>query len=247
MRTLKAILVKEAGFIEAWIKLLSYCIKNESQVIFGDKDNPKRIRGEICSRVILEGKAVEQIINGVSYLSKYKKVFPFGPQFIQHYVDEYSLEYIEKQASLPLGDKQKFTYTYYDRFRRYPTLKGLFDQVEALKNNVGQQIKSGIFSNRHQMITWIPEIDTFSAEPPCLQRVWISLIDKNCIEVHLEWRSRDLYGAWHVNLVAIINMINRDIAIPNNCKIVRVIDSCNSLHIYNGDFEQAKTAVALFN
>ena len=96
------------------------------------------------------------------------------------------------------------------------------------------------------MITWIPEIDTFSPEPPCLQRVWISLIENNFIEVHLDWRSRDLYGAWHVNLVAIINMISRDIAKPNNCEIVRIIDSCDSLHIYNGDFDQAKLSVESF-
>lgn len=245
-RNLKTVFIKEGDFMRAWIKLLEHCIKNESLISFGDKDDPKKMRAEICSRVVLEETAVEQIIDGVNYLSKYRKQFPFGPQYVQHYVEEYSLEYIEKQAMLEEGDKGKFTYTYYDRFRRYPTSNGMLDQVEALKNNVAQQIKNGVFSNRHQMITWIPEVDTFSAEPPCLQRVWVTLIEKGSIEVHLDWRSRDLYGAWHVNLVAIINMIDRDIAKPNNCKIVRVMDSCNSLHIYNGDFDQAKSSVESF-
>ena len=231
--------------MKAWINLLKYCIGNESSIIFGDKNDPKRIRGEICSRVVLEENAVKQIIDGVNYLPR-QKMFPFGGKFIQHYVDEYSLKYIEEQAILKNGDKKKFVYTYYDRFRRYPTSNGIIDQVEALKNNLGQQIKNGIFSNRHQMTTWIPEKDVFSAEPPCLQRIWVTLIENNSIEVHLDWRSRDLYGAWHVNLVAIINMIDRDIAKPNNCKIIRVIDSCDSLHIYNGDFDQARTAVDFF-
>ena len=232
--------------MRAWIKLLEHCIKNKNLIPFGSKDDPKAIRGEICSRVILEQSAVKQVLDGVNYLPKYGKQFPFGTKFIEYYIDEYSVQYIEEQEALEEGSKKKFTYTYYDRFKRYPTSKGILDQVEALRENVGKQIESNFFSNRHQMITWIPEIDTFSASPPCLQRVWISLIENNFIEVHLDWRSRDLYGAWHVNLVAIINMINRDIAKPNNCKIIRIIDSCDSLHIYNGDFDQAKASVESF-
>jgi thymidylate synthase len=109
---------------------------------------------------------------------------------------------------------------------------------------VGRQVKSGIFSNRHQAITWIPEIDIMSPEPPCLQRIWVSLIDIKAIEIHLDWRSRDLHDAWLVNLIAIINMLHRDIAKPNNCEIVRVVDSCDSLHIYAGQIDKAKTLLA---
>jgi len=89
------------------------------------------------------------------------------------------------------------------------------------------------------MTTWIPSIDAFSESPPCLQRIWMTLIDESSIEIHLDWRSRDLFGAWHVNLIALINMINRDIAMPLNCKIARIIDSCDSLHIYNGNWQEA--------
>jgi thymidylate synthase len=245
-RNLKIVLIKEVDFMRAWIKLLEHCIRNENLIPFGSKDDPKAIRGEICSRVVLEQSAVKQVLDGINYLPKYGKLFPFGARFIEHYVNEYTLRYIEEQAMLGKEDKRKFTYTYYDRFKRYPTSNGIIDQVDALRENLKKQIENNIFSNRHQMITWIPEIDTFSPEPPCLQRVWISLIENNSIEVHLDWRSRDLYGAWHVNLVAIINMINRDIAKPNNCEIVRIIDSCDSLHIYNGDFDQAKLSVASF-
>lgn len=93
------------------------------------------------------------------------------------------------------------------------------------------------------MVTWIAEKDIKSESPLCLQIVWMHYLGNNQIEVHLHWRSRDLYGAWLYNLVAIINMIQRDIAEPNNCKITKVVDIVDSNHIYAGDFTQARRAV----
>jgi hypothetical protein len=58
--------------------------------------------------------------------------------------------------------------------------------------------------------------------PHACKGIWITLIDKPLIEIHLDWRSRDLFGAWHVNLIALINMISRDIDEPLNCKIVKM-------------------------
>ena len=55
------------------------------------------------------------------------------------------------------------------------------------------------------------------------------------VDVHLTWRSRDLYTAWRANIVAIIDMLNRAVIRPNNCRIVRLIDYANSLHIYEDD------------
>lgn len=244
-RKLKIYTLQSSDFQSAWAKLLQQCLKNESPIRFGDENEPKALRGEICSKVALEGKAVEQILNGVQELGNDSR-FHFGPGYIQKYVDEYTMDYIDWQRSLPDGHNQKFVYTYYERFRYYPAGTETFDQVEALKQNLQKQIEYEIFSNRHQMTTWIPSIDAFSESPPCLQRIWISLIDKPLIEIHLDWRSRDLFGAWHVNLIALINMINRDIATPLNCKIARIVDSCDSLHIYNGNWQEAQEAVKTF-
>ncbi|MCK9521359.1 MAG: hypothetical protein M0R74_20395, partial [Dehalococcoidia bacterium] len=51
-------------------------------------------------------------------------------------------------------------------------------------------------------------------------------------------RSRDVM-AWQANVVAIVEMINREIVEPN--KIVRVIDTSDSLHVYHYDWELART------
>jgi len=240
-RTLKIVTLKSNDVMEAWIRLVKYCLQNEAPIVFGDENDPKRIGAEICSRVVLEKNAVEQLINGVALGDDPR--CPFGKNAIQAYINEYTLEYIEEQSKLPIGDNKKFTYTYYDRLRRYPVGNEMIDQIAALRDNVGRQVKSGIFSNRHQAITWIPEIDIMSSEPPCLQRIWVSLVDIQAIEVHLDWRSRDLHDAWLANLIAIVSMLHRDIAKPNNCEIVRVVDSCDSLHIYAGQLEKAKTGI----
>lgn len=241
MRSLKTVLVKGDDVIEVWLRLLKYCVQNKSEASFGDENNPKRIGAEICSRVVLEENAVNQLIDGAALGDDLR--LPFRRGAIQKYIDEYTLEYIEEQAQLPTGHNQKFTYTYYDRFRRYPVGTEKIDQVSILRENIGRQIKSEIFSNRHQMITWIPEIDIMSSEPPCLQRVWMSRVDTRSVEAHLDWRSRDGYGAWHVNLIAIISMLYRDIALPNGVRITRVIDSCDSFHVYAGDLQKVESIV----
>ncbi len=244
-RNIRPMFFRESDFLRAWAKLLRHCLNSESPIAFGDKNEPKVARGEIRSMVILEGNAIKQILNGAQVLGNDPR-FKFGPGSIQKYIDEYKMDYINWQRSLPEGHNQKFVYTYYDRFRYYPTPTGTFDQVSALKENLQEAIKNSIFSNRHQMITWIPWIDAHSNSPPCLQRVWITLVDEKALAIRLDWRSRDLFEAWHVNLIGLINMVNKDIAQPLNCEIVQIIDVCDSLHIYNGNWEEAKQTVKAF-
>lgn len=126
-----------------------------------------------------------------------------------------------------------------------------------------------LISNRDQVITWIPDRDMFvSEDQPCLQRIQFFVykyphthIDTHTrigilpnfnqeiseethhrgnAEFHVEWRSRDLFAAWNSNIVALIKMLNKEIFEPNNLDLVRVVDFCNSLHIYEGDWEAAK-------
>ena len=118
-RKLKIYTLQSSDFQSAWAKLLQQCLKNESPIRFGDENEPKALRGEICSKVALEGKAVEQILNCVQELGNDSR-FHFGPGYIQKYVDEYTMDYIDWQRSLPDGHNQKFVYTYYERFRYYP-------------------------------------------------------------------------------------------------------------------------------
>jgi thymidylate synthase len=53
------------------------------------------------------------------------------------------------------------------------------------------------------------------------------------------WRSRDLFAAWNSNMVGLLTMMKREVFEPNNYKLVKVVDFCNSLHIYEADWETA--------
>ena len=79
-----------------------------------------------------------------------------------------------------------------------------------------------------------------SASPPCLQRIWIRYSGEYTVDVHFSWRSRDLFGAFQSNIIALVNMLNQGVISPNNCKIKRIIDDNDSLHIYQRDWDDAR-------
>ena len=111
-----------------------------------------------------------------------------------------------------------------------------------MKNKLG-------ISRRNQAILWVPEIDTELEHCPCLQRIWIRVIDepdtnsfvttKGRVEVHFTWRSRDLYGAWMSNLVGLVYMIYNEV-LGTEYEIVKLVDYCDSLHIYDSDWAKAR-------
>jgi len=142
------------------------------------------------------------------------------------------------------------------------------DQLKVIRENIAKRIEKGgecLVSNRDQAITWIPDRDMFvSEDQPCLQRIQFFVYEypdleysrntyitseslknwdtkKGKAEFHVSWRSRDLFAAWNSNMVGLIKMLNKEIFEPNNLELIRVVDFCNSLHIYESDWEQAKT------
>lgn len=110
------------------------------------------------------------------------------------------------------------------------------DQIAEIAAKINQGI-----SRRVQAITWIPSRDLFVKEDqPCLQRLWMRhLLNGNC-ELHAMWRSRDLFAAWNSNMVGLLTMVDREILQPNKMKLIKLIDFCNSLHIYEADWDAAR-------
>ena len=142
------------------------------------------------------------------------------------------------------------------------------DQLKVIRENIAKRIEKGgdcLVSNRDQVITWIPDRDMFvNEDQPCLQRLqffvykyplmenkipvgikrdWDEkelMVKKGKAEFHVTWRSRDLFAAWNSNMVALTKMLNKEVFEPNNLELIRVVDFCNSNHIYEGDWESAK-------
>jgi thymidylate synthase len=230
MKLPKTILIQKNDFHDAWAQAVRYVLHSGVPMIIGDASEPKPIR-DICATIELTGNAIRQIED-----RKLHHQFPF--KFIDQYCEEFTRDYLADYIEKP--DQERFSYLYFERLAMYGSGVASRDQIRGLEQSLSFQIKDEIPSNRDQAITWQVNTDLGSGSPPCLQRIWIRYLGDQSVEVHLTWRSRDLYTAWQVNIVAIIDMLNREIIRPNNCRIVKLVDYVDSLHIYESDIPAAE-------
>ncbi|HIE30800.1 MAG TPA: hypothetical protein EYP67_00240 [Methanosarcinales archaeon] len=223
MKLPPTILISETNFHNAWARAVRHVLRDGKRMTIGDPSEPKPIR-DACVLFELTGDAIKQIES-----HELHPQFPF--QHVDHYCYEFTREYLSEYVKKP--EQEQFSYLYFERLAMYEDL----DQIRCLRKCLALQKEAGITSNRDQAITWQPKIDLGSASPPCLQRVQVRYLGDGGVDVHLTWRSRDLYTAWQANIVAIIDMLNREVIHPNQCRIVRLIDYADSLHIYESDKE----------
>jgi len=120
-------------------------------------------------------------------------------------------------------------------YNHSPSGSNFIDQIAHIRDNINKGV-----SRRLQATTWIADRDLFvDSDQPCLQRLWLRNLGDGNAELHSEWRSRDLYAAWNSNMVGLLTMVKREILDPNKLTLVKVVDFCNSLHIYEADWEAA--------
>ena len=219
-------LIREDNFHNAWARAVRNVLRDGKPMTIGDISEPKPIR-DACVLFELTGDAIRQIED-----RELHPQFPF--RHIDQYCKEYTREFLEKYVKKP--EEKRFSYLYFERLAMYENI----DQIRGLCKRLAIQKETGITSNRDQAITWQPKIDLGNASPPCLQRIQIRYLDDDNAEVHLTWRSRDLYTAWQVNIIAIIDMLNREVIRPNGCRIIKIIDFSDSLHIYDSDSKEAE-------
>jgi len=219
-------LIEEENFHNAWVKAIRAVLRGTDLVI-GGSDDRKPVR-ESCVLISMTGNAIKQI-----------EARELHPQYrfrrIEEYCNEFTREFLEEYRSKPLNER--FSYLYFERLAYYTNAT---DQIILLKTALADQIDQNLTSNRTQAITWYVPSDIKESSPPCLQRIQIRYIPEKGVDVHLTWRSRDLFTAWQSNIVCIIEMLNREVIRPNDCQIVRIIDYSDSLHIYRYDIEDAK-------
>ena len=225
--------VAEMDFHLAWAKAVRLCYKHGIDIVFGSTDEPKKARDAVIE-IILTGDAISQIQKREIHPN-----FPF--KSIGQYCDEYTREFLEKYVKIPDNDDKKFAYLYFERLAHYEGADGtIVDQLAVLRNQMAEQIETGIMSNRSQMVTWQRKKDDYSVSPPCLQRIWQRFYPPKYIDVHLSWRSRDLIYAWQANIICVIEMLNREVYEPLGLEIMRIDDFNDSLHIYEASLPIAE-------
>jgi thymidylate synthase len=143
---------------------------------------------------------------------------------------------------------QQWNYTYHERLRAYDSGDGdKLDQIGTMIDLIADSPEP--FRRRYQVITWIPAVDPFLLDPPCLQRLHFRLLPGQepgslVLNMNADWRSRDGYKAWFMNAYAFTDLqrvIARELSrrMKTEVRVGRYCDKSDSLHIYGKDFEGA--------
>ena len=172
------------------------------------------------------------------------KNFPGGPTDLEVYRQEV-VDGIHDHWINPR--EGKWTYTYHQRLFAYRPLADLMQPDAGPRLPAVDQIAYMVrkladvpHSRRAQAVTWIPQCDPATDDPPCLQRVWARLLpaaDGYTLNLNTHWRSRDLYKAWFMNVFAVTDLQRRmaeqladRLGAAVECG--RYVDVVDSLHIY---------------
>lgn len=228
-------LIEETNFHRAWSRAIHFVLNNGKDRILGGVNKRAPIK-DATVLISLRDKAIDQILN--------REIHPKYPfKSIDEYCKTFTYEYLDEYNNKK--KKEKFAYLYFDRLCNY-SLEGItINQIDKLKKGLKIQIENNYTSNTNQGITWYPLIDFDAEATPCLQRIQTRYVGNDEIVVYLDWRSRDAYNAFQANIIAIISMIQKEIANANGCRIVEINDYSSSLHLYNSDIQQAERVVEI--
>lgn len=218
--------VWEKSLIELWNKGIS--IKTEY-------DKEKGPPSKDCTMIMVikepfsEPRIHLAFPGGIEDLEKYRQEIVYGIH--DHWINP---------------EEKKWTYTYHDRLANYkiPQNDEKINQLEYIINKLSEIP----YSRRAQGITWIPFYDPFTYDPPCLQRIWCRIIEKNeelYLIMNTHWRSRDAYRAAFMNLFGLTELqkfIAEEITkkIGKEVKVGQYVDISDSYHIYGESFDDFK-------
>jgi len=155
-------------------------------------------------------------------------------------LEKYRLEVVEGVHDDWIDPESgKWTYTYHQRLFKYPI--GTVDQISYIV----ERLSKAYYSRRAQAITWVPNFDPKTDDPPCLQRVWCRCVEEDGVlklNMNTHWRSRDAYKAAFMNMFALTDL-QRVIAerlsekMGKKVKVGRYVDVSDSYHIYGSYFK----------
>jgi len=211
--------IYEESLFNAWIRLLTE-IK-----IFG-----------ILKDSEYNEKQLERL-NIIVSLGLYGRKYQLEKEF-----DEFiKLEEFEKHLKGYFIDKKPegVDYTYGERFLNYYNL----NQLQYIINKLSKNPET----RRAIMITWNPNIDMHSNDPPCVISIE-GIIQGRYLNLTEYIRSNDMFRGWPLNMYAlirigeyIINEINKRINKKYELGVITTISA--SAHVYEHDFPYMEKAL----
>ncbi|MEM2342180.1 MAG: thymidylate synthase [Candidatus Bathyarchaeia archaeon] len=211
------VLIKTRTISEAWEKAVLKCWNDGIEVPTEYGEKSKEILGLLV--VVEEPFSEPRVHRGDIHVA------------IKGSLQKYVEEVLEGTLDWAVREG-KIHYTYHERLFNYPS-KGI-NQIDY----VVEKLSKVWFSRRAQAITWIPERDMWVDSPPCLQRVWCTIRDGKLV-MHTSWRSRDIFRAMHMNMLAMTELQKR-IAERLGVEVGAYLDFSNSAHIYEKIYSDVK-------
>ena len=178
-------------------------------------DNGTEVRTEYDSNEdppSLDATAMVTVENPMGEPRLHKNI-PGGPTELEVYRQEV-VEGIHDHWINP--EEGKWTYTYHERLFAYCPVNDLqkrsanppFAPVNQI-DYIVDKLAEAPYSRRAQAITWMPQADPSTYDPPCLQRLWGRLLPEDegfSLNFNAHWRSRDLLMAWFMNVYAMTDL-----------------------------------------
>jgi thymidylate synthase len=75
--------------------------------------------------------------------------------------------------------------------------------INQIQESVINRLIASPTTRRAEAITWVPELDVDSSEPPCLQLVWFRITPDHRLCLVAVFRSNDMLSASGQNLIAL--------------------------------------------
>ncbi len=219
---------------EAWEKAV-IATWREGLAIDTEYDKPGDPKSRDCTMVMVAYEPMAE--------PRIHRAFPGGLEDLEIYRQEV-VQGIHDHWIRP--EEGKWTYTYHQRLFNYPIEGERVDQVAYIID----KLTKAPHSRRAQAITWNAKTDPRTDDPPCLQRIWCRLAEKEgggyLLEMNTHWRSRDAYKASFMNIFALTDL-QRKIAgeisrgIGKDVGVGRYVDISDSFHIYGSYAEEFKS------
>lgn len=234
---------------KAWKNFLNECLNNGEWVTKDDGDNILEIiDNHIFIQNIIQSVFGNQVIVSLDMFlnligeGKFNiKDYPIKDEALASYVKE-----LDDCDHIFLED-DAFVYTYPERLFNVKQVKR--DGKVLRENQVAimlHRLKEYDGSNRAVANLYMCALDKNEQHIPCLNFVQ-ALIRDNELCLHVLFRSNDLYGAFPGNMLfiqylglKIVDELKRDYPL---LKFGGVYYNSTSLHIYKGDYEQAKKVI----
>ena len=211
------VLVKAGTVAEGWEKAVLQCWTRGSEVPTEYGEMSKELLGLL---VIVEKPFQEPRVHKGDINVAVKGS-------LQKYYDEVLRGTLDQAV-----EEGKIHYTYHERLFSYPP-----ESISQIDLIVKKLTETG-FSRRAQAITWYPKRDIGVDSPPCLQIVWCTIREDRLV-MHTTWRSRDIFRAMHMNVLALTEL-QKVMAERLGVEVGPYLDFSNSAHIYEKSYKDVE-------